>query len=120
MNHRILKATLIASALLFSASLSFAAENKAPAAEQSKAIGKKSEKSAKVKRAKAAKVKLVDINGADKAELKTLPGISDADAEKIIAGRPYLSKANLVTHKIISLGVYQQLKEKVIAKQKKK
>ena len=118
MKHRILKAAVVASALLFCASLTLAAENKAPAAEQSKATGKPAEKAAKAKAAKAAKVKLVDINSADKAELKTLPGISDADAEKIIAGRPYLSKANLVTHKIISMGAYQQLKDKVIAKQK--
>ena len=60
----------------------------------------------------------MDINSAAKAELKTLPGISDADADKIIAGRPYLSKANLTTRNIVSREVYEGLKARVIARQK--
>ncbi|UCH16460.1 MAG: helix-hairpin-helix domain-containing protein, partial [Burkholderiales bacterium] len=44
------------------------------------------------KNAPAAKEKLIDVNSASRAELKTLPGIGDAEADKIIAGRPYLSK----------------------------
>ncbi|MCM2297687.1 helix-hairpin-helix domain-containing protein [Rhodoferax sp.] len=63
------------------------------------------------------KVKLVDINSAKKAELKTLPGVSDAEADKIIGGRPYGSKAHLLTHNIVSAAVYDGLKGLVIAKQ---
>jgi len=62
--------------------------------------------------------KAVDINNASKAELKTLQGVDDALAAKIIAGRPYPSKANLVTHNIIPAGLYLQLKQRIIAKQK--
>lgn len=59
----------------------------------------------------------VDINHASKEELKKLPGITDAYADRIIAGRPYLSKANLVTHGIIPDGVYEPIKHRIIAKQ---
>jgi len=60
----------------------------------------------------------VDINTASKEELKKLPGIGDAEADKIIKGRPYLSKAHLVTHNIISDIQYQQVRELIVAKQK--
>ncbi len=121
MKYSITKTAIIAAVLLLSASLSLAAETKPGTAGESKAIshGKATEKSAKVKGAKAAaKVKLVDINSASKAELKTLPGIDDAQADKIIAGRPFLSKAHLVTHDVLARGTYENLKTRVIAKQK--
>jgi DNA uptake protein ComE-like DNA-binding protein len=75
---------------------------------------------APAKKSKAAppRVEPVDINSATKDELKKLPGIGDADAGKIVAGRPYLSKAHLVTHKIISLGVYQSIQQMIVARQK--
>lgn len=62
-------------------------------------------------------VKLVDINSAGRAELKTLPGIGDAEAARIIAARPYLSKAELVTKKVMPEGAYVALKNQIIAKQ---
>ncbi|MCX7171645.1 MAG: helix-hairpin-helix domain-containing protein, partial [Proteobacteria bacterium] len=68
----------------------------------------------------AAKIKLVDINGASAEQLKTLPGVSDAEAAKIIAGRPYATKAHLVTRNIIPVGTYEGLKKQVIAKQPNK
>ncbi len=68
----------------------------------------------------AAKVKLVDINSASAAVLKTLPGISDAQAAKIIAGRPYGSQAWLVTQKIMDMAAYQQLKDLIVARQPSK
>jgi len=61
--------------------------------------------------------KLVDINSASRAELKTLPGIGDAEADRIIKGRPYLSKAELVTRNVMPEGVYVSLKKQIIAKQ---
>ena len=81
MKRSIIPSALIAAALLLGASLSLAAENKAGPATETKAIGnaKTTEKGAKAKAGKAAaKVKLVDINSAGKAELKTLPGVDDA------------------------------------------
>jgi competence protein ComEA len=121
MNCNILQSALIAAALLLSAGLSPAADDKPGTAAETKAVGgaKATEKSAKTKGTKpAAKVKLVDINSASKKELKTLPGIGDAEADKIIAGRPYLSKALLVSQDILPRGVYENLKTLVIAKQK--
>lgn len=118
MKRTIVQFALIAAALLFSASLSLAAETKPATPGETKAIGasKVTEESAKPAKP-AAKVKLVDINSAGKKELKTLPGISDTDADKIIAGRPYLSKANLTTRNVVSREVYENLKTRVIAKQ---
>ena len=66
----------------------------------------------------AAQVKLVDINSASRAQLKTLPGIGTAEIDKIIAGRPYFSKADLATKQVIPTGTYLSLKNLVIAKQK--
>jgi DNA uptake protein ComE-like DNA-binding protein len=57
----------------------------------------------------------IDINSASPAQLKTLPGIGTAEAERIVAGRPYLSKASLVTDKIIPAGVYQEIRHQIIA-----
>ena len=62
----------------------------------------------------------IDINSASRAQLKTLPGIGDAEADRIIAGRPYHSKADLAERGIIPTGVYVSLKGRVIAKQKAK
>ena len=118
MKHNIIRATLL-SALLVCASLSFAADTKPGAAAEDKTTGTAKAVDAKAKKpAPPAKVKLVDINSASKKELKTLPGLSDEDADKIIAGRPYGSKAHLTTHNVISRAAYENLKALVIAKQK--
>ena len=71
---------------------------------------------ARAGKAKAAPV-LVDINAADRATLKTLPGVGDAEAAKIAAGRPYLTKAELVTKSVLPAATYQALKRNVIAGQ---
>lgn len=121
MKHSSIKSALVAAALLLSAGLSLAVEDKPATSAEMKAGGgtKATGKSAKAKDAKAAaKVKRVDINSASKKELMTLPGISDADADRIIAGRPYLSKVHLTTHNIVSRPVYENIKNLVIAKQK--
>ncbi len=65
----------------------------------------------------ATPAKQVDINSASAKELKTLPGIGEAEAAKIIAGRPYGSKAQLVTHNILSNELYEGIKRQVVAKQ---
>lgn len=69
--------------------------------------------------APAARPKLVDINSASRAELKTLPGIGDVQAERIIAGRPYLTKARLASDNILTETEFFALKGRIVAVQKK-
>jgi DNA uptake protein ComE-like DNA-binding protein len=121
MKYSSIRSVLLAAALLLCASVAVGVEDKAATSADTKAAGgaKTTGKSAGAKDAKpAAKVKLVDINSASKKELLTLPGITGADADKIIAGRPYLSKAHLVTHDIVSRPTYETIKTLVVAKQK--
>jgi DNA uptake protein ComE-like DNA-binding protein len=66
---------------------------------------------------KTPKVKPVQLNTASKAELMKVPGITEDLAGRIIAQRPYLTKTNLVTRKILSLELYLQIKHRVSARQ---
>src|SRR5215471_17920688 len=65
--------------------------------------------------AKTKKSDLVDINSATKDQLTTLAGIGDAYSQKIIDGRPYNSKRDLLTRKILPQATYDQVKDKIIA-----
>jgi|GEM_PF-327785 DNA uptake protein ComE-like DNA-binding protein len=124
MKYRCLSVVLTAAVLLLSAGLSSAIENKTDTPQQAATRVDASPKNTKseidARHKHPARIKLVDINSATKEELKKLPGIGDAEADKIIAGRPFGSKAWLGTNNVIPMATYQAVKELIICNITKK
>ena len=93
--------------------LAFALTSVGPVRAQPKEPAAKSEKAGA-----APKTAPLDINSASENDLKALPGIGDAYAKKIVDGRPYKRKDELVKKKVIPQATYDKIKDQLVAKQK--
>ena len=98
---------LLAAALIASMGMAFA---QAPAKDAKK-------DAAKPAAAAPAKAEPMDINRASKKDLMTLPGIGEARADAIIKNRPYRGKNEILDKKLVPSNVYNDIKDKIIAKQ---
>ena len=103
--------------LLFTAALAITLSTASLTAQSSSTSSKaQTSSTAKSKTATPAGEKL-DINSATKEQLQALPGIGDAYSQKIIDNRPYHSKRDLVTKKIIPQATYDKIQGQIIAHQ---
>jgi len=88
-----------------------------PMGAQTKTVDKAPAKSAPAAASAAKSGALLDLNSATVDQLKALPGIGDVYSKKIIAGRPYQRKDQLVSKSIVPQATYDKIKDMVIAKQ---
>ena len=106
-------------ALAASVGSAYAQKTDVPKSATAAPAAKEMPKEAPKDAAKDAKMEMVDINSADEKTLMTLKGIGDVTAKKIIKSRPYGGKDDLVKKKVITDKVYADIKDQIIAKQKK-
>jgi hypothetical protein len=104
--QRLLKVLLLAFGIVFA--------NSALAAPPTGTSSTKSQKSEK--KTKSNKSEKLDVNSASKEELDALPGIGDAYAQKIIDGRPYRSKTDLVSKGVLPSSTYDKIKGQITAR----
>lgn len=60
--------------------------------------------------------KPLDLNHASKPQLLSLPGIDEATADRIVAGRPYSSEHELLDRRIVSREEYNKIADSVTVK----
>ena len=112
-----IKMLVVVAAVMFAAASGWAAESKtAVKGAPAPAPAVKAPKQGGVPASGTAE--LLDLNTATKEQLMTLPGIGDAEADRIIACRPFLTKADLVTKKVLPAGPFLTVKDRVVAVQK--
>lgn len=109
--------TVFLLAAAFAVAQSTAGQDAQSAGEQAKGAAKSTGKAVK-KGATKAEDKVsgkIDINSATKEQLMTLTGIGDKTADKIIAGRPYATKRDLLNKKIVGAAEYAKIKDDIVA-----
>ena len=92
--------------------------NLIPSIEDAKAIAELEAAAAKASRSpEPMAAGMVDINTASRADLVALPGVGEAYADKIMAGRPYKSKNELVSRNILTKAAFDRIKDRITAVQ---
>ena len=107
----------LASILLSAVAALAAAQTAAPAKTATPAPAAKTSAAPAAKAVHASKQ--VDINTASAEELKALPGVGDAYAQKIVEGRPYKGRNELLDRKIVPADVYAKIRLQIKARQPK-
>lgn len=111
----ILVALLLAATLGYAQAAGSASDSSSTQSSSSSKSKKNSTSASSSDKAASKTSKKLDINTASKEELDALPGIGDAYSQKIIDGRPYNAKNDLVRKKIIPQSTYDKIKDQIIA-----